>query len=322
MKKYLLSFAVMGALAVGAGFMVMGGDGGSGKENESDDSTEVIEKSSHRRFDVPAPVGGASTVAAAPTGQAVSQFGIQYHNGPVMASGMNVYIIWYGTHLDNTKTNLKTLVANIGNTPYWNINKTYTTAGGVALSGAVTFKKEVVNTGTATSLSDAAIQNIVAAHLALPSTNANYLPRDVNGIYLVLTGTNVTASSGFCTQYCGWHTHFSNGGIDIKYSFVGSVSRCPTSCAAQNPGPNNDLNTDGMASIIAHEMEETLTDPDLNAWWQTSTGMENADKCAWTFGSLLGGTGNGKYNMNFGGKNWYIQQNWKNVAPAGACAKQ
>jgi hypothetical protein len=39
-----------------------------------------------------------------------------------------------------------------------------------------------------------------------------------------------------------------------------------------------------MASIIAHELEEAATDPDLNAWYDRR-GMENADKCAWTFGS-------------------------------------
>ena len=244
-----------------------------------------------------------------------------------MSAGQNVYIIWYGTHSATTKANLQTLVSNIGantsninGTPYWNINTTYTNAAGAPISNAVSFRKAVVDAGTSTSLSDLAIQNIVAAHLALPSTNAGYLPRDANGIYLVLTGTNVTASSGFCTSYCGWHTHFSNGGVDIKYSFVGSPSRCPSSCAIQNPGPNGDLNTDGMASIIAHEMEEALTDPDLNAWWQTSTGMENADKCAWTFGTTSG-SGSGRYNMTFGGKNWMIQQNWSNVAPSGLCKK-
>jgi uncharacterized protein (DUF39 family) len=132
---------------------------------------------------------------------------------------MNVYIIWYGTHSAATKANLTTLVSSIGNTPYWNINKTYTNAAGVALSGAVTFKKAVVDTGTATSLSDAAIRTIVSNHLA----NGDFT-RDPNGIYLVLTGTNVTASSGFCTQYCGWHTHFTSSGVDIKYSFVGSFA--------------------------------------------------------------------------------------------------
>ena len=39
-----------------------------------------------------------------------------------------------------------------------------------------------------------------------------------------------------------------------------------------------------MASIIAHELEEAVTDPDLNAWYDTR-GYENADKCAWTFGT-------------------------------------
>ena len=40
--------------------------------------------------------------------------------------------------------------------------------------------------------------------------------------------------------------------------------------------------TDG--SIIAHELEEAVTDPDLNAWYD-QRGYENADKCAWTFGT-------------------------------------
>ena len=48
--------------------------------------------------------------------------------------------------------------------------------------------------------------------------------------------------------------------------------------------PNGNAGADGMASIIAHELEEAATDPDLNAWYD-ATGAENADKCAWTFGT-------------------------------------
>lgn len=107
----------------------------------------MIEKSSLRRFDAPAAVGGAST-AAAPTGQAVPQYGIQYHGGPVMSAGMNIYIIWYGTHSATTKANLKTFVSNIRNTSYWNINNTYTNAAGTALWGTVTFMKAVADSGT------------------------------------------------------------------------------------------------------------------------------------------------------------------------------
>ena len=94
------------------------------------------------------------------------------------------------------------------------------------------------------------------------------LPKDTNGVYFVLTSADVTAISGFCTQYCGWHTHGTIAGTDIKYSFVGNPDRCPSRrAAAQTTGPNGNAGADGMASIIAHELEEAVTDPDLNAWY-------------------------------------------------------
>ncbi len=72
-----------------------------------------------------------------------------------------------------------------------------------------------------------------------------------------------------------------------------------------------------MASIIAHELEEAVTDPDLNAWYD-HRGAENADKCAWTFGSTY--TANGAYaNMQLGSRNYLIQQQWVN-ASGGFCA--
>src|SRR5207245_7347807 len=111
------------------------------------------------------------------------------------------------------------------------------------------------------------------------------LPRDSNGVYFVLTSADVNETSGFCTQYCGWHTRGTISGTDIKYAFIGNPDRCPSACQAQTVGPNGNAGADGMASIIAQELEEAASDPDLNAWWQTSTGMENADKCAWKFGS-------------------------------------
>jgi hypothetical protein len=60
-----------------------------------------------------------------------------------------------------------------------------------------------------------------------------------------------------------------------------------------------------MASIIAHESEEAISDPDLNAWYD-SRGEENADKCAWTFGHSL---------LRFSdGTEWKVQGNWSNAA--------
>jgi hypothetical protein len=64
-----------------------------------------------------------------------------------------------------------------------------------------------------------------------------------------------------------------------------------------------------MISVIAHELEEANTDPDLNAWYDSS-GAENADKCAWTFGSGQTRLPSGAYyNMTLGGLNFLVQRN-------------
>ena len=138
-------------------------------------------------------------------------------------------------------------------------------------------------------------------------------------MYFVLTSADVTASSGFCTQYCGWHTHATINGADIKYSFVGNPDHCPSSCAAQTTGPNGNAGADGMASIIVHELEEAASDPDLNAWYDRR-GYENADKCAWTFGTEYTAANGARANMKLGTRDFLIQQNWVN-ASGGFCAK-
>jgi len=74
-----------------------------------------------------------------------------------------------------------------------------------------------------------------------------------------------------------------------------------------------------MASIIAHELEEAVTDPDLNAWYDRR-GAENADKCAWTFGTTTTLSSGAKKNVTLGSRNYLIQQNWVNNGSGGFCA--
>ena len=73
-----------------------------------------------------------------------------------------------------------------------------------------------------------------------------------------------------------------------------------------------------MASIVAHELEEAVTDPDLNAWYDRR-GYENADKCAWTFGTTSTASNGSQYNMTLGGTKYLIQRNWVN-ASGGYCS--
>ncbi|MBV9109664.1 MAG: hypothetical protein JO306_09690 [Gemmatimonadetes bacterium] len=71
-------------------------------------------------------------------------------------------------------------------------------------------------------------------------------------------------------------------------------------------------------STLIHEIEETTTDLMGNAWYD-SAGNENADKCAWTWGTTYTTTNGGVANVNLGGKDFLIQRNWLN-AGAGSCA--
>ena len=248
-------------------------------------------------------------------GGGASSTPISFHGGPVLVNGVNVYYIWYGNWSSNTATTiLPKLAMNIGGSPYFNINTTYYDGSGKHVPNLVTLMGQATDTGShGTALSDAAIQAVVSAAISSGALG----PADPNGVYFVLTSADVNATSGFCTQYCGWHTHGTISGTDIKYAFIGNPDRCPSACSAQTTSPNGNLGADAMASIIAHELEEATTDPDLNAWYDRR-GYENADKCAWTFGATKV-TNGAHWNMTLGGLNFLIQQNWVN-ASGGYCA--
>jgi hypothetical protein len=245
-----------------------------------------------------------------------SNNGIFYHGGPLIIGGTHVYYIWYGNWTGNTATTiLDDLAGGIGGSPYFNINTTYYDGTPTHVSNLVTLSGSTSDSySQGTALSDAGVQAVVSSAIT-----SGRLPTDPKGVYFVLTSADVNETSGFCTQYCGWHTHGTIAGSDIKYSFVGNPDRCPSACEAQTTSPNGNAGADGMASIIAHELEEATTDPDLNAWYDRR-GQENADKCAWTFGTTSTAINGSQYNMTLGGLKYLIQQNWVN-ASGGYCAK-
>ena len=245
--------------------------------------------------------------------------GINYHGGPILGttSPTSLYYIWYGNWGGNSATTILTDFANtLGGSPYYNINTSYYNSAKAHITNAITYAGSTNDAySQGTNLSDTTLQAVV--QLAL--TNGAF-PADANAIYMVLTSQDVNETSGFCTQYCGFHTHATMSGVDIKYAFIGNAARCITTCASTNTtiSPNGNVGADEMASVIAHEFEEAASDPDLNAWYSTSSGQENADKCAYIYGTEYT-TGNGaKANMKLGTRDFLIQQNWLNISP-GSC---
>ncbi|HKA88537.1 MAG TPA: hypothetical protein VKE22_12795, partial [Haliangiales bacterium] len=224
--------------------------------------------------------------------------------------------IWYGNWAGNTAMSiLPDLASNLGGSPYFNINTTYFDGSGVHVTNAINYSGSTTDSySQGTALSDGGVLAVVSAAIT-----SGRLPNDTNAVYFVLTSADVNETSGFCTQYCGWHTHATVAGSDIKYAFIGNADRCQAACTAGTAPPNGNVGADGMASIISHELEEAVTDPDLNAWFDVR-GQENADKCAWTFGTTYTTSNGGVANMKLGVRDFLIQQNWVN-ANGGFCAK-
>jgi len=257
----------------------------------------------------------AEWVDPAPVAVAAAAPAIAYHGGPVMLATPNVYLIWYGSWTGNTaQTILPALVTGLSASNYFGINTTYGNAAGAKVSGQLKLGAQYTD---AYSRGKALGDSDVAASVAAAITNKK-LPTDTNGIYVVLSSADVGETSGFCTAYCGWHTYMTMGASNLKIAFVGNPDRCPTACEAQSVSPNGNAGADGMASVIAHELAEAVTDPNLNAWFD-SKGAENADKCAWTWGTTYKAAKGSNANVKLAGKDYLLQRNWLNTG-VGACA--
>lgn len=241
--------------------------------------------------------------------------GINYHEGAVLSNGVSVYFIWYGNWDGNTApVILQDFITNLGGSPYFNINTTYFDKNHNFVKNEVHYAGSVIdNYSHGADLDDNDITDIVRTAFA------NGLPVDENAVYFVLTSTDVFEDTGFCWYYCGWHNFSTINDHNIKFSFVGNPEQCLDGCAAQSIGPNDNAGADGMASVIAHELEEATTDPNLDAWYDTH-GAENADKCAWTFGITYTTANGAQANMNLGGRDYMIQRNWVNNDSIDGCA--
>jgi hypothetical protein len=273
------------------------------------------------------PTGDGSAVSvpddgAKPTPPAVvTGNGINYNGGPVLKGNpVPIYVIWYG-NWNGTGSNTQATVSlidsflnSLGNTGYENINTLYgDTTGNV--SGNLTLAQQVFDTGSqGTRLRNSKISAAISAQLT-----SGGLPTDPNGVYLFITSSNVS-ESGFCTQFCGFHTRQTLNGADIKWAFIGNTDRCPSACEIQSTGPNSPApgvgGADGMVNVITHESEEAITDPDLNAWFDSS-GNEDADKCNFKFGPTQTAANGSRFNQTFGGHDWMMQMEWENSRGGG-----
>jgi Phosphate-induced protein 1 conserved region. len=293
MKKYLFSFTMAMLMAATSAIIALG-------------QPEII---IHHKINTHAQRPDSQGFALT-TGGTAALSPLVNHGGPLIGTP-TIYLIWYGNWNQSNGSKgdtpagqalIRQWANDIGNSPYYKLNSSL--SAGTTITGNAVYGGETTDTGTSTRLSDSGIQTIVRSAIS-----SRRLPYDPNGVYFVITSSNVSERSGFCTQYCGWHTATTlSGSGPLRYSFVGNASRCLSSCAAQSTSPNGLPGIDGAISVLSHELEEANTDPDLNAWYDSS-GAENADKCAWTFGHAQFQVNGAWANQTINGHNYLIQRN-------------
>jgi phosphate-induced protein 1 len=297
-----------------------------------------------------------AAVAASPTaqtapGSASSSGGghiatdksIEYHGGPVLTGGMDVYFIFYGCWGTSGCANnalaqyndlataqvLMDFMSTIGGYPYMQINATYTDSRGQPASSSLAFGGSVTDSwySHGVALTETDIAAIVADQIDIYKSPR--LPFDPQGIFVVLTTADVALIDATTQRElgdCSLHGHTLVDGAPVRYVFVGNPSRRPGTCGASPNGthtPHGNYAADQMASWLAYSLNEVLTDPYGDAWYDRY-GLEDAAKCVGTYGTTYTVTNpkgeSAQANIHLGSAgDFLLQQNWVN-GKKGRCA--
>ncbi len=293
--------------------------------------------------------GRSASRAEAKTGKGGSPDSMQpleYHGGPVMPSNTNYTLYWrpsgapafpagYQAGLNRYFEDLAHDSGGVQNTD--SILAQYKDAGGEYAAYDSYFGGELLDTdpypanGCAAApvcLTDEQLRAEITRYVA-----EHGLPADLGHEYFLLTPAAVEscleAAARKCSVgakhavYCSYHGFIPVAGGVVLYTDNPFIDE--TGCDPGEQHPNGNASDATIGGGLAHEHSETVTDPELNAWYDAK-GEEVADKCATgkeasEFGEALGLAPDGaKYNQVIDGDLYYYQQMWSNEA--GACLQR
>ena len=260
--------------------------------------------------------------------------GISYHGGSVLQSGTKVAAIYWASSPIYTNgptpgtagagsadgSLIGHFLRNLGGSPYFKINSTYTDGSGRAISSAVSYTQYWANNAGVPAVT-ASVSDADMVAMLQSGFNSGKLTYDAGTLYAIFTAGKTNLGGGFGTQYCAYHYHATvtiNGQPKtVLYAAMPYNNAYPSGCSMGSPANGSyDPGADAEVNTLGHEIEETTTDMLGNAWFD-NRGYENADKCAWTFGATYTTSAGGTANMNLGGKNFLVQQNWINAGNGG-----
>jgi hypothetical protein len=221
-----------------------------------------------------------------------------YHGGPVRTSGTSVFPIFWGTTWTDAKgtapaaiiSGIQSFYGSVGGTSYLGTNSEYYDTSKTFVSTSVTGGAYRIDNSQAVSRAPQTSDILAEVAREYPTPTA--------GAYYPVYVDQPRGHAG----YCAWHSSGTINGVQVQFGFFfkldGDPGCDPRSTVTSNEG------LAALGNVSGHELSEMLTDPQLNAWYD-SKGAENSDKCAWTFGSP---------SVSLHGTSWKIQGNWSNNA--------
>jgi len=182
-------------------------------------------------------------------------------------------------------------------------------------------------TGYNACLDDAQLQsqiNSVTAARGLPHNLAHiyvlFLPKQVESCF---NAGSTTTSSNACTinhqpsaAFCAYHSDATSSAIYANMPYPVYQSGTGFTCGPEGTlgaveSPNGNPDGDVQVSPTSHEINEAITDPDTQTGWYDSSGFENGDECAYTFGATQGTAGH-LYNQVINGAHFLTQEEFSN----------
>jgi hypothetical protein len=213
------------------------------------------------------------------------------HGGPVLAAS-HTYAVFWGSQSawsPDVPSGIATLLGGFNGSNYLGISQQY--MRGASISSA--YEGAAYDSSTPP-------KKVSAANLGTEVQKLYGSNLDPNALYLVYT-SNFPKGGGFCA----WHSDTTVGGTTIQVAYMPNTGLAGAGCDPGNLyGVSGSEDLRSLANVTAHEYSETVTDPQLNAWYDSS-GSEIGDKCAWQF--------SGPVRLS-NGSVWQLQEEWSNAA--------
>jgi hypothetical protein len=288
--------------------------------------------------------------ASQPTGFDSTFNNLDYNGGPVMPSNTDIMLFWspkgynayespeYVTGIEQYWKDLQ--ADSGGNQNVDSISTQYGDLTGAFANYQVTYGGAILDTDpyptsqcpTGPRVSNCLTDEQIQAEVQKVAAENN-IPADLTHEIFVITPPHVvgcftndpTQSYGGCSvgepanlaYYCAYHSNTATSPMRF-YAFdpyvTGYKYGKQLACDSGNypNGPSDGVIDGGMA----HEHNESITDPIPNDAWTAGAGanhgLENGDLCSYTYGAALGKHNGVPYNQVINGHYYYYQTMWSN----------